>query len=259
MSACAPLSAAVAAGALLLTLAPAEGQSVADAVRNAPDGIVRFTFEPRDGVCGDGEGHIQMRDRDDDHDGRWSRNCQEGPVRITLTVEDGTVTRLRTAVGGSWKATGAAVTDLGAVAPQAAADYLIGLAAHASEDVGEDAVFPAVIAKDVVVWPRLLDLARNDNAPEDTRESAVFWVGQAAAEAATQGLSELVDDNDEDFEVRKQAVFALSQRPRSEGVPALIEIARNNPSPGLRKQALFWLGQSEDPRALTLFEEILKG
>jgi hypothetical protein len=28
--------------------------------------------------------------------------------------------------------------------------------------------------------------------------------------------------------------------------------------PELRKTALFWLGQSEDPRALGLFEEILR-
>jgi HEAT repeat protein len=54
-------------------------------------------------------------------------------------------------------------------------------------------------------------------------------------------------------------VFALSQEPRDEGVPALIRIVKSNRSPGVRKKALFWLGQSEDPRALALFEEILTG
>jgi len=52
-------------------------------------------------------------------------------------------------------------------------------------------------------------------------------------------------------------VFALSQRPRDEGVPALIKIARQNPDPELRRKAIFWLGQSEDPRAISLFEELL--
>jgi HEAT repeat protein len=52
-------------------------------------------------------------------------------------------------------------------------------------------------------------------------------------------------------------VFALSQRPSKEGVPALIEIAKSNRDPEIRKNALFWLGQSHDPRALALFEEIL--
>jgi hypothetical protein len=37
-----------------------------------------------------------------------------------------------------------------------------------------------------------------------------------------------------------------------------MRIARTNDDPELRKTALFWLGQSEDPRAVTLFEEILK-
>jgi hypothetical protein len=53
-------------------------------------------------------------------------------------------------------------------------------------------------------------------------------------------------------------VFALSQRPADEGVPVLIRIARTNRHPELRKTALFWLGQSADPRALTLFEELLR-
>jgi HEAT repeat protein len=53
-------------------------------------------------------------------------------------------------------------------------------------------------------------------------------------------------------------VFALSQRPQEEGVPVLIRIARTNPHGEIRKSAIFWLGQSEDPRALALFEELLR-
>ena len=59
--------------------------------------------------------------------------------------------------------------------------------------------------------------------------------------------------------LRVQAVFALTLGPRDAGVPALISIARSYRRPELRKKALFWLGQSEDPRALALFEELLKG
>jgi HEAT repeat protein len=49
----------------------------------------------------------------------------------------------------------------------------------------------------------------------------------------------------------------LSQLRREEGVPILIRIARTHASPSVRKKALFWLGQSGDPRAIALFEEIL--
>jgi hypothetical protein len=37
----------------------------------------------------------------------------------------------------------------------------------------------------------------------------------------------------------------------------LIQVARTNANPAVRKQAMFWLGQSRDPRALEFFREIL--
>ena len=67
-----------------------------------------------------------------------------------------------------------------------------------------------------------------------------------------------MSDGDEDREVRKHAVFALSQRPREEAVPELVRIARTHRDPEIRKTAMFWLGQSGDPRAIALFEEILR-
>jgi PBS lyase HEAT-like repeat-containing protein len=45
--------------------------------------------------------------------------------------------------------------------------------------------------------------------------------------------------------------------PKDEGVPKLIEVAQNNRNPVVRKQAMFWLGQSNDPRALAFFEKVL--
>jgi hypothetical protein len=45
--------------------------------------------------------------------------------------------------------------------------------------------------------------------------------------------------------------------PKEEGVPRLIDVARTNKNVEVRKQAMFWLGQSNDPRALKFFEEIL--
>jgi HEAT repeat protein len=65
-------------------------------------------------------------------------------------------------------------------------------------------------------------------------------------------------ENDPDTEVKKKAVFALSQLPRDQGVPLLIQQARTNKNAAVRKQAMFWLGQSKDPRALKFFEEILR-
>jgi len=38
-----------------------------------------------------------------------------------------------------------------------------------------------------------------------------------------------------------------------------MEVATGSPSPALRRRALFWLGQQDDPRVLDLFESILAG
>ena len=64
-------------------------------------------------------------------------------------------------------------------------------------------------------------------------------------------------ENDPDTDVKKKAVFALSQMPKDEGVPKLIEVAKTNHNREVRKQAMFWLGQSNDPRALEFFEQVL--
>jgi HEAT repeat protein len=64
-------------------------------------------------------------------------------------------------------------------------------------------------------------------------------------------------EDDPETAVKKKAVFALSQLPKDEGVPLLIDLARKNANPAVRKQAMFWLGQSEDPRALAFFAEVL--
>ena len=45
--------------------------------------------------------------------------------------------------------------------------------------------------------------------------------------------------------------------PKDEGIPALMNVVRTSRDPELRKKALFWLGQSNDPRALELIEELL--
>jgi len=58
--------------------------------------------------------------------------------------------------------------------------------------------------------------------------------------------------------VKKKAVFALTQMPAGQGVPLLIQVARSNQNAAVRKQAMFWLGQSKDPRALAYIEEVLK-
>lgn len=235
---------------------PLDAQSLAQRLRGAPDGTVRLSFAAREGVCGSGTNSITIQDQDDDAE--WEGTCERGPVLVSLQVRRGRVTESDTHVGGRWRSGTGQVTDLGPVPAREAADVLLALAAEAEGDHGGGLITAATLADSAVVWPQLLRLARNTRLSEETRRQSVFWLGQAAGEAATRGLDSIVTrGSEEDLEVRKHAVFALSQRPAEEGVPALIRIARTSREPELRKTALFWLGQSEDPRAISLFEELL--
>jgi hypothetical protein len=41
-------------------------------------------------------------------------------------------------------------------------------------------------------------------------------------------------------------------------VPTIVDVARSDRDPEVRKQALFWLGQSDDPWAMDFFAEVLE-
>lgn len=235
----------------------------------APPGEVWFHFASRPGVCGGGDDNISTGRREhrngvyiSDHNittgsGEWS--CDEGPVWVALERATGRISRIRVRVAHPWSREGrGTVTDLGAVGAREASDYLLALAERSTDgEVGEKALLPATLADSVTTWPALLRIAKRDELPQTTRRSAVFWLSQQAGDAITARLGELVDDPAEDREVRKQAVFALSQRPHDEAVPELIRIARTHHDPEIRRTAMFWLGQTNDPRAIALFEEVL--
>ena len=258
-------TAAMGVATLAASVAPA--QSVASQVAKVSDGSVRMSFAVRPEICGSGNSisHGNGRGRMTWGDSRWNTSrdveweddCSHGPGRLVIDRRRGEISDLRFYVGGRWRPAGSDVVDLGTVPAREIANYLLSVAQTERGSMGEKAILPVTLVDSTDVWPSLIKMARNDNLPRSTRTQSVFWVGQAAGEAATRGLSDIVVDNGVDREVREQAVFALSQRPREEGIPALIAIAKTNKDPEIRKKAMFWLGQSGDPRALDLFEQIL--
>lgn len=245
-------------------------QSLASRVSAVRTGTVRFSFPAREGVCGNGRGNISIRSSErggttsystgsittgSRRANEWEDECEPGPVRVAVDVDRSEVVALRAYVGGRWR--GEADTDLGLVRAQEASDYLMGIAQRGDAKPAKEAIFPAMLAEGVTTWPMLLTLAKDADRPRDVRNSAIFWVSQAAGEAATKGLQEIIDDPSGDREVRKSAVFSISQRPKDESVPSLIRIAKTHKDPEIRRNAIFWLGQSKDPRAVAYFEEIL--
>ena len=222
--------------ALVLAAPALQAQTLQQRVASAPDGSVRFSFAARPGVYGNGrntiswdcdKGNCHSRQVDGNWEDRddWQTPCDSGPVRVALYKSNGRITDLRVYVGGQWRTSTGGATDLGTVGTKDATSYLLALALRDESRAAEKAIFPAVLADSVTIWPDLLKIAKSTDVSRKVRRSAVFWLGQAAGDAATKGLTDLVDDGGQDREVRESAVFALSQRPRDEGVPVLIRIA----------------------------------
>lgn len=93
----------------------------------------------------------------------------------------------------------------------------------------------------------------------EMREQAVFWLGQKGGEEVAEIFEEILADPDAAPGLQKKVVFAYAQMPREVGVPRLIELARTHTNVEVRKQAVFWLGQSNDPRAREALLSIVNG
>jgi len=240
---------------------PLHAQQLAERVAAIGDGMANFHFTGRPGVCGDGARFIRVGRHSYmgsvSNDMRYEQ-CVPGPMQVRVTVRSGNVERVETWVGSLRTREG---RDLGAVPAPEAARYLMSIAARGGSYASSKAILPAVLADSAVVWPTLLTIASDtEGRSRSTRNDAMFWLSRYAA-AATSGHANnpIDDDDDSDGEdLKGHAVFVMSQLPHGEGVQSLLDVARTNKDAHVRGKALFWLGQSGDPRALRLFESILK-
>ncbi len=124
------------------------------------------------------------------------------------------------------------------------------------KSVKQQVVFALQLSKSKEALEELIRIAKKE--PETSlRKNAIFWLGQKASAESVKALAEIVGSPSEESPIKDQAVFAISQLPKDKSVPMLIDIARTNKTPSVRKKAMFWLGQSGDPAALAFFEEIL--
>ena len=131
------------------------------------------------------------------------------------------------------------------------------LANDASPNVREQVVFALSLSKEPEAIAIMIDAAKNDRTPR-VRSKALFWLAQKAANKAAEDAIRNATLNDPDRSVKEQAVFALKQLPANQGIPLLIDVAKNNPDSAIRKKAIFWLGESNDPRALDYFANVLR-
>jgi len=109
-------------------------------------------------------------------------------------------------------------------------------------------------APEASAW--LLEIARDKSFDTETRKQAIFWAGQKRSFDLEQ-LSTLYDQSRGDTEFQNHLLFIYSQRRESAAVDKLMAIAKNDPSVELRKQALFWLGQKNDPRVRQFIRDLI--
>jgi len=108
----------------------------------------------------------------------------------------------------------------------------------------------------------LIAVAKTDSA-QKVRSQAQFWLAQMAGKKLVDDsrIARALNDSAEDdpeVAIRKSAVFALSRLPADQGVPELIQVASSSKDATTRKEAIFWLGRSKDPRALEFLEKVVK-
>jgi hypothetical protein len=196
---------------------------------------------------------------------RVTKIMLEAPTEaiVLARIENGALTKLRTATPDcEIDATGASLVWLTGVAPADSVAWLASLVSRAPQDqpwtnhVADPALAALSMHADAAATTALVGFARSHSLPR-LRGQALFWLAQRAGDRAVATITNAITD-DPDTAVKKRAVFALSQLPKDEGIPRLLEVARTNRNPEVRRQAFFWLGQSKDPRAVQFFEEILQ-
>ncbi len=102
----------------------------------------------------------------------------------------------------------------------------------------------------------IMNIALDPKESIEMRKQALFWAGQNGG-ASTESFASLYDKMT-DSEIKDQLIFVLSQRGRDgKALEKLMDIARTDKDKELRSKAIFWLGQSRDPRAVKFLEDLI--
>ena len=180
-------------------------------------------------------------------------------VEIYVSVREGAIQKMRLASEGCPVEAGAQpILWLDGVRPAASVELLARLAArHGEARSAEEIAEQALAGLSVHAAPEaplaLVHLSR-EGAHEDLRSQALFWLAQSGEPAAARWIREAIA-RDPASEVREQGVFALSQL--DEATAELLAVLRESRDRDVKRQALFWLGQSDDPEAAAELERLL--
>ena len=136
--------------------------------------------------------------------------------------------------------------------------YLRGLYARLDDrELKEKVIFGVAQSRSEADHAWLLERAKDTSEDVGLRKNALFWAAQGGRvpPADLRDIYGTVDNR----EVKEQVIFVLSQARGPEAVDALMDIATRERDPKLREAAVFWLGQSKDPRVGEFLLKLIRG
>ena len=126
-----------------------------------------------------------------------------------------------------------------------------------NEELKESALFGISQGGGAEARRWLFERASDAAEPIEVRKNALFWAGQMGGleVAELRRLYATLTD----AEMKEQVVFVASQDGGTGAVDFLMEVARNDPDEELRENAIFWLGQTNDPRVPEFLLSLIRG
>jgi hypothetical protein len=178
-----------------------------------------------------------------------------GQMQFYALIEDGAFTRVRSLSPQCHVETNTEIHDLGVVAAELSISWLEPLITPHS-DISAHVLAAIATHEGNSAREVLVGTAQDDSATEN-RKQAVFWMAQLRLADTSDEIRELMH-SDRDPEIRQHAAFSYAQSKAPDRVEALIEIVED---PGLpredRKQALFWIAQSDSEQGVDYLQRLL--
>lgn len=176
-------------------------------------------------------------------------------MQMYALIDDGRIARLRTLSPRCEVVSNDTLTDLGIVDTDMSVRWLEEEIAPRSK-LSPQALAAVAVHEGAAARTRLEDVARRDRDLEN-RKDAVFWMAQVRVADSGSTIRELMR-NDDNEELRQHALFAYSQSAAPDRIEALIAVIEDRDlSQGDRKNALFWLAQTESDQAIAYLERLL--
>jgi hypothetical protein len=174
-------------------------------------------------------------------------------VRVYAHTAGGKIDRLRVLSASCPVETATPIHDLGRVADDDSARWLMNLAKQRDagtagrHDNENDALAALAVNRGDVARDGLADIARND-ARTETRKQAVFWMALVRGQEGADITSSIMF-TDKDAEVREHAAFSLAQSEAPRATADLIRLGNTDRAAEVRAQAWFWLAHTAAPEA----------